>query len=177
MSNNKLVTRYSKDRSYLVKYNQSNWDTKCKLYFEKSDINVDEFYGDVLYVGMGNAWGPRNQSSNVKTTTIIEKFPDIIEKYNIPDKNWNIILDDAYTVDLNDTKYDIIFIDIFAWFIEKEEFLNLYSKYSQHLQKNGTIHYIKTLPVKENGRVIAKTLKNISLEKIIKEINKYNKTK
>jgi len=177
MGDNNLVNRYSRDRSYLVKYDKSNWDEKCKKYFEHSDIDVNKFYGDVLYIGMGNAYGPRNQSSNVKTTTIIEKFPDIVEKYNIPSKNWNIIIDDAYTVNLNDSKYDIIFIDIFAWFIEKEEFLHIWSKYSMYLKENGIIHYIKTIPMKEHGRIILKNLKHITLNKINKEINKYNKTK
>ena len=51
MSNNKLVTPYSKDRSYLVKYNQSNWDAKCKLYFEKS-TTADAYLGVSLLLNL-----------------------------------------------------------------------------------------------------------------------------
>jgi len=117
-------------------YAKPNWDKTCKKYFKISEVDIENFYGDVLYVGMGNAYGPRKQSDKVKSTTIIEYDPYIIKKYNILEKNWNIIEADAYEVDLGEnprSKYNL-----------------LLTKYNKHLKKEGKIFFIKTLPFDEN---------------------------
>ena len=134
--------------SSTLPYGTSHWDRVCSWYFEKSEINIKDFYGNVLYVGMGGAYGPRNQSKNVKNTTILEKYPEIIEKYNVPEKNWRIIEGCAYEYDFKDEKFDIIVLDIWARFIFKKEYDVLYAKYKKYLKKEGRIHTIKTLKIK-----------------------------
>lgn len=125
-----------------------NWDHACEKYFRISEVYIDKFFGDVLYVGMGTAYGPRNQSDKVKSTTIIEKYNNIIDDFNLPEKQWNIINDCAYEVDLKNNKYDFIYIDIWTGFIPKEEFNILNKKYSKHLKKNGELLISKILPFK-----------------------------
>jgi len=134
--------------SNTLPYGTSHWDKVCSWYFKKSEINIKDFYGDVLYVGMGGAYGPRNQSKNVKNTTILEKYPEIIEKYNVPEKNWRIIEGCAYEYDFKDQKFDIIVLDIWARFIFKKEYDVLYAKYKKYLKNEGRIHTIKTLKIK-----------------------------
>ncbi len=131
-------------------YSKPTWDNVCKRYFKKSNVDVETFYGDVLYVGMGSAYGPRKQSDKVKSTTIIEYDPIIIKKFNIPEKNWNIIQADAYEVDLGENKYDFIFIDIFLYKIPRSKYNFILNKYNKHLKKEGKIFFIKTLPFDEN---------------------------
>tara|TARA_R100000149_G_C5761868_1_gene66410 strand:+ start:118 stop:552 length:435 start_codon:yes stop_codon:yes gene_type:complete len=131
-----------------LNYSKKNWDIVCQRYFEKSDFNIKEFYGDVLYVGMGSAYGPRNQSKNVKTTTILEKYPEIIKKYNDTSQNWNIIQGCAYDYEFKDQKFDIIMLDVWAQYICKEEYSILYPKFKKYLKDNGKILIIKTLKTK-----------------------------
>jgi len=131
-----------------LNYSKKNWDLVCQRYFEKSDFNIKEFYGDVLYVGMGSAYGPRNQSKNVKTTTILEKYPEIIKKYNNPSQNWNIIQGCAYDYEFKDQKFDIIMLDVWAQYISIKEYDILYPKFKKYLKDNGKILIIKTLKTK-----------------------------
>lgn len=131
-------------------YSRPNWDRTCSWYFKKSEIDIENFYGDVLYVGMGNAYGPRKQSDKVESTTIIEYDPGIIEKYNILEKNWNIIEGDAYKVDLKEKKYDFIFVDIFVFKIPRSKYNFILNKYNKHLKKEGKIFFTKTIPFDEN---------------------------
>lgn len=131
-----------------LNYSKKNWDIVCQRYFEKSDFNIKEFYGDVLYVGMGSAYGPRNQSKNVKTTTILEKYPEIIKKYNDTSQNWNIIQGCAYDYEFKDQKFDIIMLDVWAQYICKKEYSILYPKFKKYLKDNGKILIIKTLKTK-----------------------------
>tara|TARA_R100000664_G_C2754562_1_gene142203 strand:- start:1978 stop:2415 length:438 start_codon:yes stop_codon:yes gene_type:complete len=132
-----------------LKYNRRDWDQICKRYFKKSNFDIENFHGDVLYIGMGNAYGPRNQSKNVKTTTILEKYPEIIKKYNDPSQDWNVIQGCAYDYDFKNQKFDIIMIDIFAKFIYLYEYNKLLNKYEKHLKDNGRILTIKTLNFKK----------------------------
>tara|TARA_R100001460_G_scaffold18475_4_gene39189 strand:+ start:363 stop:785 length:423 start_codon:yes stop_codon:yes gene_type:complete len=132
-------------------YYRPNWDKVCKYYFKKSDIDIDNFYGDVLYVGMGSAYGPRKQSNKVNSTTIIEKNQEIIKAFNIPEKKWKIIEADAYDIDLNKNKYDFIFIDIFLYKIPKSKYNFLLNKYSKYLKKEGKIFFAKSIPLDENN--------------------------
>ena len=131
-----------------LNYSKKNWDIVCQRYFEKSDFNIKEFYGDVLYVSMGSAYGTRNQSKNVKTTTILEKYPEIIKKYNDTSQNWNIIQGCAYDYEFKDQKFDIIMLDVWAQYICKEEYSILYPKFKKYLKDNGKILIIKTLKTK-----------------------------
>ena len=108
MSNNIREDCGSSNLSYAI----SRWDKICERYFKKSNFDIENFHGDVLYVGMGNAYGPRNQSKNVKTTTILEKYPKIIKKYNDLSQNWNVIQGCAYEYDFKDQKFDIIMLDV-----------------------------------------------------------------
>ena len=132
-----------------LKYNRRDWDQICKRYFEKSNFDIENFHGDVLYVGMGNAYGPRNQSKNVKTTTILEKYPKIIKKYNDSSQDWNVIQGCAYNYDFKSQKFDIIMIDIFARFIYLDEYNKVLNKYKKYLKDNGRILTIKTLNFKK----------------------------
>ncbi len=132
-----------------LKYDSKTWDRTCKRYFEKSKWDIENFYGDVLYVGMGNAYGPRNQSKNVKTTTILEKYPEIIEKFNDPSQDWNVIQGCAYEYDFKDQKFDIIMLDIWAKFIFMKEYDKIYYKFEKYLKDGGRILTIKTIPIKK----------------------------
>ncbi len=145
MSNNIREDGGSSD----LKYDRKDWDGICKRYFEKSDFDIENFHGDVLYVGMGNAYGPRNQSKNVKTTTILEKYPEIIEKFNDPSQDWNVIQGCAYNYEFKSQKFDIIMIDIFARFIYLDEYNKVLNKYKKYLKDNGRILTIKTLNFKK----------------------------
>jgi|TARA_B110000003_G_C16484729_1_gene471131 hypothetical protein len=129
-------------------YNSPSWDAVCANYFTKSNIFVEKFYGDVLYIGMGNAYGPRKQSKKVTSTTIVEKYSEIIEQYNVPSENWKIINDCAFDVDLKNNTYDIIFIDIWAGHIIKKELNILNKKYKEHLKNKGKILISKILKIK-----------------------------
>ena len=145
MSNNIREDGGSSD----LKYDRKDWDGICKRYFEKSNFDIENFHGDVLYIGMGNAYGPRNQSKNVKTTTILEKYPEIIEKFNDPSQDWNVIQGCAYNYEFKDQKFDIIMIDIFARFIYLDEYNKVLTKYKKYLKDNGRILTIKTLNFKK----------------------------
>ena len=132
-----------------INYSKKNWDKSCERYFKKSNFDIENFYGDVLYVGMGNAYGPRNQSKNVKTTTILEKYPEIIEKFNDPSQDWNVIQGCAYKYDFKNQKFDIIMLDIWAKFIFMKEYNILYPKFKEYLKDGGRILTIKTIPIKK----------------------------
>ena len=145
-NNNKEIVR-SDGGSGKLPYGSSIWDKVCAAYFAKSDIYPKKMYGDVLWVGMGDAYGPRNQSENVKSTTIIENDDDIIQKFNIPEKKWNIIEACAYKHDFKDKKFDFIVLDIWAHLIYARELESLKEKYKKHLKKEGILLHIKTLKI------------------------------
>ena len=132
-----------------LNYSGKTWDKVCHNYFKNSGWNIENFYGDVLYVGMGSNYGPRNQSKNVKTTTILEKYDHIIEKFNDPSKDWRVIKGDAYNYDFKDEKFDIIVLDIWAKYIHIDEFKIIYPKFKKYLKKDGKIHVIKTIKVRK----------------------------
>lgn len=145
-NNNKEIVR-SDGGSGKLPYGSNTWDKVCLAYFSKSDIYPQKMYGDVLWVGMGDAYGPRNQSENVKSTTILENDDNIIEKFNIPEKKWNIIEGCAYSYDFKDQKFDFIILDIWAHLIYGNELKLLKEKYEKHLKKEGIILHIKTLKI------------------------------
>ena len=145
-NNNNEIVRSNGGSSFLA-YGSSNWDAICKNYFKKSDIYPEKMHGDVLWVGMGNAYGPRNQSKNVKTTTIIEKYKNIIDNFNIPSKNWNIIEACAYSHEFKDEKFDFIILDIWGGILYANELNSLTDKYKKYLKKHGQLLTIKTLKI------------------------------
>ena len=132
-NNNNEIVR-SDGGSGKLPYGSSIWDKVCLAYFSKSDIYPKKMYGDVLWVGMGDAYGPRNQSENVTSTTILEK-------------DWNIIEGCAYSYDFKDQKFDFIILDIWAHLIYASELKSLMEKYTKHLKKEGIILHIKTLKI------------------------------
>ena len=151
MSNNKDKIAFSLREdcgSGKINYSKPHWDKVCETYFKKSNFDIENFYGDVLYVGMGSAYGPRNQSKNVKTTTILEKYPHIIEKYNDPTRNWNVILGCAYKYTFKPKQFDIIMLDVFGHYISIAEYNILYPKFKEYLKDGGKILTIKTLKLK-----------------------------
>ena len=93
-----------------LNYSSKTWDNVCYNYFKNSGWDIENFYGDVLYVGMGSNYGPRNQSNE---------------------------------------KFDIIVLDIWAKYIDSNEFKIIYPKFKKYLKKDGKIHVIKTLKVRK----------------------------
>ena len=79
---------------------------------------------------------------------ILEKYPEIIKKYNDTSQNWNIIQGCAYDYEFKDQKFDIIMLDVWAQYICKEEYSILYPKFKKYLKDNGKILIIKTLKTK-----------------------------
>lgn len=130
-------------------YHREKWDEICERYFKKSNWDIENFHGDVLYVGMGSAYGPRNQSKNVKTTTILEKYPEIIKKYNDPSQDWNVIQGCAYEYNFKPKQFDIIILDVWARFIYLDEYNKLMNKFKNYLKDSGRILTIKTLNFKK----------------------------
>ncbi len=151
MSNNKNKMEFSLREdcgSSKINYSRKNWDKVCEQYFKKSNFDIENFYGDVLYVGMGSAYGPKNQSHKVKTTTILEKYPHIIKTYNDPKYNWNVILGCAYEYTFEPKQFDIIMLDIWGHYISIAEYNILYPKFKEYLKDGGKILTIKTLKIK-----------------------------
>ncbi len=145
-NNNNEIVRFDGGSSQLP-YEPARWDKVCQKYFKNSNIYPDKMHGDVLWVGMGGAYGPRNQSENVKSTTIIENSDDIIQRFNIPSKKWNIIEACAYNYDFKDKKFDFIILDIWAKVIYSNELNSLTNKYKKYLKKHGQLLTIKTLKI------------------------------
>ena len=145
-NNNNEIVRSDGGSSQLP-YEAGRWDRVCDLYFKKSNINPKKMYGDTLWVGMGGAYGPRNQSENVKSTTIIENNDDIIQRFNIPEKKWNIIEACAYSYEFKEKKFDFIILDIWAKIVYSNEINSLTNKYKKYLKKHGQLLTIKTLKI------------------------------
>ena len=62
-----------------------------------SNVSIDEFYGDVLYLGMGPLWLPRHQTHKVTSTIIIENDKKIINQFSkFLKPEWVLIEADAW---------------------------------------------------------------------------------
>jgi len=76
----------------------------------------------------------------------------------------NIILDDAFNVELND-KYDLIFIDA-----AKSQYIKFFEKFSKNLDKNGVI-------ISDNlyfhGLTEQEEIKNRNTRQLVRKINAY----
>lgn len=118
-------------------------DSEVAKIYEK--IPMDLFYGSVLYVGMGSAWVPRNQSKEVIKTTIIENSVEIINRYrDLVDPAWNIIQEDAWRF-WTDERFDFIFIDIWDSSTPVKYIEMIRSKYVKLLKVNGEILFLDSI--------------------------------
>ena len=107
------------------------------------DIPMKEFYGSVLYIGMGSAWVPRNQSDSVNQTTIVEIDPNIVQRYgDLIKPEWKIIIDDAWRFNTYE-KFDFIFIDIWDSMVPIKYIEMIRKKYSNFLNPGGRIIFLE----------------------------------
>lgn len=117
------------------KYRFVDDDEYFRIY-TKNDIKIDELYGKVLYLGMGDLYIPRKQPDAVIKTTIVEIDPEVIALNKPKIKpDWEIICEDAYTYKPT-IYYDFIVADI--WYLlqpkkHMEEFRKLYESYGDKI--------------------------------------------
>jgi predicted O-methyltransferase YrrM len=120
----------------------SNDDILKKIY---SNIPIQEFKGSVMYVGMGSAWVPRQQPSNVYRTLIIEKDKEIIDKYShLLKPDWEVVNEDAWMF-YTEEKFDFIFIDIWNNLVLDKYMVIIESLYSKYLRPGGKILFLEQL--------------------------------
>ena len=123
-------------------YQDSIWD---RVYEEINGINPKEWYGSVLYLGMGMCYNPLKQSDKVTKTTIVEIDQRTIDYQKAKTKaEWIVICDDVYNFEPIE-KYDFIFVDIWYEQVEAEVVDDIVEKYKQYLTENGHILYLKTI--------------------------------
>jgi spermidine synthase len=116
-------------------------DLYLSAVYRYNGINSSEFYGDVLYVGMGSGFMVKGHSDLVTSTTFIEIDEEVINKYRQYD--WVVIKGDAYDVEV-DTKFDFIIIDIWDKPTDKINIDHLINKFNNNL-KGGEIKYLKSI--------------------------------
>ena len=126
---------------YLL-HKEEFWNT---AYVLRNNIHPEEWYGSVLYLGMGRCYNPLKQSDEVTKTTIVEIDQRTID-YNadVIKPEWNIICEDVYKFEPTDT-YDFIFVDIWYQQVESNVVDELIDKYTKYLSENGTILYLRTI--------------------------------
>ena len=126
---------------YLL-HKEEFWNT---AYVLRNNIHTEEWYGSVLYLGMGRCYNPLKQSDEVTKTTIVEIDQRTID-YNadVIKPEWNIICEDVYKFEPTE-KYDFIFVDIWYQQVESNVVDELIGKYTKYLSENGTILYLKTI--------------------------------
>lgn len=120
-------------------------------------VDPSNFYGDVLYLGMGSLWLARNHSDKVKSTTIIEIDKKTIEYYSKNKKeSWEIINEDAWSYTPT-IKYDIIFADIWERAYCYKELQKMFDRYKNHVKPGGSIKCLESLvrvnTIPENGEL------------------------
>jgi hypothetical protein len=115
------------------------------IYVVRNNIHPEEWYGSVLYLGMGRCYNPLKQSDKVTKTTIVEIDQRTID-YNVDiiKPEWNIICEDVYKFKPTE-KYDFIFVDIWYEQVESEVVDNLVEQYREYLTENGQIIYLRTI--------------------------------
>lgn len=111
------------------------------IYEERNGIIASEFYGDVLYLGLGSAFMYRQHTSKVKSTTFIENNEEIIKTYG---KGLNIIQGDAHNIEITN-EFDFIIVDIWDKGVSKQEVETLVNKWYKNLKVKGSILYLKTI--------------------------------
>lgn len=123
-------------------YQDSIWD---RVYEEINGINPKEWYGSVLYLGMGMCYNPLKQSDKVTKTTIVEIDQRTIDYQKAKTKaEWIVICDDVYNFEPTE-KYDFIFVDIWYEQVESNIVDDIVEKYKKYLTENGQIFYLKTI--------------------------------
>lgn len=114
-------------------------------YVTRNDIRPEEWYGSVLYLGMGACYNPLKQSDRVTRTTIVEIDQRTIDFNKDKIKSeWIVICEDAYSLEPTE-KYDFIFIDIWYDKVEPHIVDDLVERYKKYLNENGQILYLKTI--------------------------------
>ena len=106
---------------------------------------------------------------DIKVTTIErdeERYNEAIKNindFNLNDRI-NVILDDAFNVELKD-QYDLIFIDA-----AKSQYIKFFEKFKKNLKQNGTI-------ISDNlefhGLVKETNIKNRNTRQLVRKINEY----
>lgn len=123
-------------------YNNKIWDN---AYVVRNNIHPEEWYGSVLYLGMGMCYNPLKQSDKITKTTIVEIDQRTIDFNKDKIKpEWIVICDDVYNFEPTE-KYDFIFVDIWWQRIEAEVVDSLVERYKSYLTENGQIFYLKTI--------------------------------
>lgn len=117
------------------------------IYWIHNGVDSRDFQGQVLYLGMGNCFLPRYQSSAVTNTVIVEYAPAVIEhnhKMHNLDKNWSTVVADAWQY-TPDQKFDIIVVDI--WYDPQCASVvdQLVNRYRPWLTVTGKIVNLKTV--------------------------------
>jgi hypothetical protein len=118
-----------------------------------ADVSIHDFYGDVLYLGMGSLWIPRKQTDKVTSTTIIEIDSEIIKQFSHHLKpDWKLINTNAWTYEPIKS-YDVIFADVWHNIIDYVEVKKMFDKYKDYLKPNGYMICLdrlvrfKTIPI------------------------------
>jgi predicted RNA methylase len=122
-------------------------DNVCySIYCLTNEIKPEDFYGDVLYLGMGSCFLPKRQTDNVLSTTIIEIDQSIIEsnKAITNSKQWMVVNADVYDYQPDKT-YDVIVVDIWFEVQSQTTVMELVNKYKKYLKKDGKIMHLKTI--------------------------------
>jgi spermidine synthase len=126
-------------------YKNQVWDD---AYVVRNGIFPEEWYGSVLYLGMGMCYNPLKQSDKVTKTTIVEIDKRTIDFNKDKIKSeWVIICDDAFSFEPLE-KYDFIFIDIWWQQVEAKIVDDIIERYKKYLTENGQILYLKTIKKK-----------------------------
>ena len=110
-----------------------------------SDVDIEEFYGDVLYLGMGSLWIPRQQTDKVTSTTIIENDLNIVNEFsNNLKSEWNLIIADAWEYTPTQ-KFDVIYADIWHRIIDYQDVQDMFCRYKKYLKTNGQMRCLERL--------------------------------
>jgi hypothetical protein len=123
-------------------YDKTVWDS---VYVDINNIIPEEWYGSVLYLGMGMCYNPLKQIDRVTRTTIVEIDQRTIDfNKEVIKPEWIVICDDVYRFEPIE-KYDFIFVDIWWEQVESHIVENLIEKYKKYLNENGQIKYLRTI--------------------------------
>lgn len=113
--------------------------------YEINNINPKEWWGSILYLGMGMCYCPLEQSDRITKTTIVEIDQRTIDfNRDIIKPEWIVICDDAYEFKPIE-KYDFIFVDIWWEQIESHIVNSLVERYKEYLNEDGRILHLRTI--------------------------------
>jgi hypothetical protein len=110
-----------------------------------NDLHPENWFGSVLYLGMGACYIPRIQSHNVTKTTIVEIDQRTIDHNQFRIKpEWVIVCEDAYKFEPTE-QYDFIFVDIWYHATPINVIDELVDRYRRYLKDNGEIISLQTI--------------------------------